>query len=227
MNSHFKSKGFTLIELLIAITLFAILVAGFYSVFWVGIRAHINEERTTRSYQNVRLVLNKIALDFQNALYTSNLGLGGKATEIYFFTSTEITSEPIKVQYRTKKESQSLALIREVYGWKDSLGEKEKIKPIRIQEMAFPLKGIQFEYYRETEESESDISLFAPSTFSKKEKTFEWVPTWKVNKGFPLGIKVKISYEDHTFSRFIPSSLHHTTKEETEIETVQQEENSR
>lgn len=212
-------------ELLISIAIFAILVAGFYSVFWVGIRAHINEEKETRSYQNVRLALNKIAIDFQNALYTSNLGLGGKASSLYFFTIPERGEMPVQIQYRAKKDSLGWALLREEFNWHSSFESEEKSpKPLKSLEIAFPLVSVLFEYYKEIKEDTSGPSLFTGSVLNKKEKEYEWVKKWKSTDGLPLGIKVTLTLNDKSFTRFIASPLRYDTDEGSEIETVHQQE---
>lgn len=213
--------GFTLVELLVAITIFAILVAGFYMAFWVGIRAHLNEETQTRSFQNARLVLNKFAAEFQNALYTSQLGLGGKATEVYFYTQFEQNALPTRVQYKEIRGGKGNKLVRETYDWKAIQPEMKELKPESVQEMAYPIESAQFLYFKEVEESDSDSDFLSAFSSKKEEKEYEWVEEWKAKDGFPLGIRVTLKYKDITFTRMIPTLLKFEEDKGEEVENVQ------
>lgn len=195
-----------MIELLIAVTIFAIIIAGFYGAFSVSISAHIREEHEKQYFQNARLVLNKFAAEFQNALYTSNLGLGGKATELYFYyrPEREIAEQPVRLTYKAKKSGSDLALIRESTHWAQSFEKKSRRSAV-VQELAFPLKNVKFLYYKELENTEKEESFL--SATSKEERVFEWVESWKAKEGFPLGIKIVLQYPEQTFVRFIPSQL--------------------
>jgi len=203
----FKPTGFTLVELLISIVIFSILVVGFYMAFSIGILAHLKEERATENYENARLVLNKFAMEFQNALYTNNLGLGGKAMEVYFYMNPEgqATETPRRVTYKVKKSVEGVSLLRYEVDWSDAFAEESASLPKHYQEMAFPLKAIQFEYFKKEVENPNDMSLF--SKFAKDQVTYEWVDSWDRKDGFPLGIKMVLDYPEKSFVRHIPSPL--------------------
>lgn len=218
-SSLFSRRGFTLIELLLAATIFALLVVGFYAAFSAGILAYHRGEEDSQAYRNARLVLNKIALDFQNALYSSNLGLGGKATEVYFYIMPEILepakpASPHSVTYRAQKSVDGIKLMREEETWAESRSKKEKRKR-DVREMAFPLLEVSFEYFREVpEEKEKEKSVLA--ALSREERKFEWVDSWKSKEGFPLGMKITLRYPERGFIRYLPSPLRHFKKSEEE-----------
>lgn len=200
-----KPTGFTLVELLISIAIFSILVVGFYMAFSVGILAHLKEEQATQDYENARLVLNKFAMEFQNALYTNNLGLGGKATEVYFYLNPESPSiqSPTRVTYIVKKSAEGVSLLRYEVNWAEAFGEEPLPLPKRYQEMAFKMDDVKFEYFKREFERSEEKSLF--SQFKKEEVSYIWVDSWSRKDGFPLGIKVLLDYPEKSFVRQIPS----------------------
>lgn len=215
-NRFHRRKGFTLIELLLALTIFAFLATSFYLAFSGGFRAYLRGEKEESFYENARLVLNKIAMEFQNALYSSDLGLGGSATEVYFFILPDVrdsakSTQPRRITYRLKKDSAGSSLIREEETWAESLSAKERKKD--TQELAYPLEDLSFEYFHEVEPKEEE-SILEP--LGRKEKVYEWVSSWKRKEGFPLGFKLELVYPRGIFARFIPSPLRYHFKEEEE-----------
>ena len=67
-----RNKGFTFIEVMLAVSIFAIVAVAINSTFGAGLFAWRSAQETQNLYQDIRLALNKMAGDLENAVLYSD-----------------------------------------------------------------------------------------------------------------------------------------------------------
>lgn len=118
MRKNKGYKGFTLLELLIAFALFTVVMVVVGSVFGTGIFAWKRGEGETGFYQELRLTLDRMAVELRNTVPNNVIPFEGKKETLSFLefhsSRTSSSSEWIQVTYEVKKEGDSAILLRRV-----------------------------------------------------------------------------------------------------------------
>ena len=97
--SHFHTcKGVTLVELLVAVSMFALLMVAFYSVFKIGNKAYETGEKRVELIQNARVALDMMASQIRQAL-PSTLSIDSSGKWITFYAPIDNTAGAEKIQF--------------------------------------------------------------------------------------------------------------------------------
>ncbi|MBF0384387.1 MAG: prepilin-type N-terminal cleavage/methylation domain-containing protein [Candidatus Omnitrophica bacterium] len=64
-----NNKSFTMIELLLALSIFAVIASGVYSIFWSGLKLSHRAQLKTSVYKEARLAINLMTRELENMLY--------------------------------------------------------------------------------------------------------------------------------------------------------------
>jgi len=177
-----NKKSFTLIELLIAVTIVTVVILSVYSAFNTGILAYKKIDSAFGSYQEARIILNKLEADLKNSfVYSKESSLfKGSAKALDFFNVSQIYD---KEQERTnlcriKYQLEGATLKRTAYSGLAALTEEENVSP---QDFSNSIKDIDFEYAYIGEGEKKDIL---------------WQNTWPQKEGqieqLPLAVKIKL-----------------------------------
>jgi len=187
VKSKVKNKGFTLIELIIAMLIFSIVAVAIYSTFSTGLIAWRKGEESSRSYQNARLILNKMALELRNAFFYSNIKFVGKANELYFATFLPFSSVPgIDHQLQLYRVAYHLDNNHSLQRQEESLPEVFQGKEEKAQEFSSSVRELSFaygyEYYGE----------------GKKEPQFIWKDEWTDKEAVPSLVRITLTLEGNS-----------------------------
>jgi len=186
VKNKVKIKGFTLIELIIAMLIFSIIAVAIYSTFSTGLIAWRKGEESSRSYQDARLILNRMALELRNAFFYSNIKFVGKANELYFATFLPFSSLPGIDQLQLYRVAYHLDNNHSLQYQEESLPEVFQGKEEKAQEFASSVQELSFaygyEYFRE----------------GKKEPQFIWKDEWIDKKAVPSLVRITLILEGNS-----------------------------
>lgn len=93
-----KKAGVTLIELLVALTVFALLMVAFYTVFKIGNKAYETGKKRVELTQNARVALDMMASQIRQAL-PGTLSIDGSGKWITFYAPVDGTEGAEKIQF--------------------------------------------------------------------------------------------------------------------------------
>ena len=180
--------GFTFIELMLAASIFAIVALAIYSTFGSGISVWKKTEKTQNLYQDIRLVLNKMAYDLENAVLYSEpeeeeelSNFAGERNEISFFTIVDVFQKlPTHQQLRRiaySLDESTRMLLRQELTYPESVQEAYEKEP---EEIAAHISNLTFFYYYENKDDEPP---------------YEWMDSWDPAQGIPQGVKIELEVE--------------------------------
>ena len=177
-------KSFTLIELLIAITIITLIVLSLYSAFSTGILAYKKMDSAFESFQEARIILNRLEADLKNSFAYSkeSSSFKGNSQTLDFFNVSQIYNKD--KQYsdicRIKYELFGSSLKRTAFTGLTALTEDENVKP---QDFSNSIKNINFEYAYINEGEKKDI-IWQNAWPQKDEQA----------KQLPLAVRVKLLF---------------------------------
>jgi len=206
-----RLSGFTLIELMVAVSIFAIIVVVIYSTFGTGVSVWRKTEKMQNLYQDIRLALDKIALDLENAVLYSEKeefsNFEGEKNRISFYSLVDIFQiipahpELRKITYSLDESTHILQRLEQTF--------PESMQGSRVQEaegIVAQVDNLNFSYCYIDEGA-------APS--------YKWKDTWDSKQGIPQGVKIELEIDTEeklVFVKhvFIPSGEKVREEEEEE-----------
>lgn len=174
--------GFTFVELLVSILIFSIIVVSLFSTFRVGLTAYRKGETEASLNQNLRLCLERMALDFRNSYKFSDTQSGFEAQEgkVSFYCLKKINFLKGKKQPQICRIEYSLdedKLLRAVFfgklAFSDHLEVKDEVLLKNIAKLA-----IEFPYKQE----QGDEII--------------WQDYWLEPEALPLGIRINLEIKN-------------------------------
>lgn len=196
-----KSKqGFTFIELVLSASIFAIVALAVYSALSAGLSAWRKTQKVQNLDQDIRLVLDKLTLDLENAVLYSEeedfVNFTGEKNEVSFYSLVD-DYQTIPVYPQLKKitysfdESEQI-LQRNEQGFAESMHSSYNQKP---GEIIAQVSGLNF-YYCYSDET--------------MDASYQWMDSWDSSQGLPQGIKIELELDraQNTFLKkyvFIPT----------------------
>lgn len=178
-------RGFTFIELMIAASIFAVVAVAIYSTFGTGISAWKKAQEAQNLYQDIRLALDKMAGDLENAILYSQkedfLNFLGEEDKISFYSLTETFQtlpahrELKKITYNLDESSRILQRLEQTFA--ESLQETQEQEP---EEIAAKINNLNFSYCYEDEAAEPP---------------YRWEDIWNSDKVIPQGVKIALELD--------------------------------
>lgn len=201
-----SSWGFTLVELLVSVAIFSAIAVVLYSCFRGGVISYRRIETEAESQQRKRHVFLKMAKDFKNIFYISNIPFEGYSDRTSFVTTiTDRDKADInvgRISYYLEEGSKGQILIRKVESLKDALISLS-ITEEDIEEGASktPLKEEPAILYGVTDLKFSYLYSNADKRAEDAEEgstavEYEWVDLWETENGLPLGIRIELSVSE-------------------------------
>lgn len=92
-----EKRGVTLVELLVAMTIFVLIMLGFYTVFRAGMSSWRRGEAETELIQNTRIALDRMGEEIRQALIDPAYDIPGSHDEITFYLPSD--AGPYSVRY--------------------------------------------------------------------------------------------------------------------------------
>jgi len=177
-----NKKSFTLVELLIAVTIITVIILSVYSAFSTGILAYKKIDSAFDTYQEARIILNKLEADLKNSFVYSKESsfFKGSAKALDFFNVSQVYDKEQEHTNlcRIKYQVEGNTLKRTAYSGLAALTEEESTLP---QDFSNSIKNIDFEYAYMSEGEEKDIL---------------WQNTWPQKEGqveqLPLAVRIKL-----------------------------------
>lgn len=192
---RFRIQGFTFIELMIAVSIFAVVSVAIYSTFNTGISAWRKAQKSQDIYQDVRLVLEKMVLDLENAVIYSLdpefSNFKGKENRISFYSLKEVFQtipshlELRKITYALDESTQTLQR------WEENFAQSVQETTVQEPEdFATQIKALVFSYCYEDEDSDPP---------------YQWKDEWDSVKEIPQGVKIELEVgtEKLTFTKYV------------------------
>lgn len=181
--------GFTLLELLIAFTLFSVAMVVVSSVFGTGIVAWKRGEEESGFYQELRFTLDRMAVEFRNAVPYEKSPFEGK-NELVSFALVRFprTSPPewVQVTYEAKPMADATtSLIRRITPFSKNVEEEETILS-GLSEIHFAYPSFEEEEGWSWKESWESGESQKPPPFLRLELLKEG-ETWKKIFLIPMG----------------------------------------
>ncbi|MCK9614255.1 MAG: prepilin-type N-terminal cleavage/methylation domain-containing protein [Candidatus Omnitrophica bacterium] len=180
--STINKKSFTLIELLIAVTIITLVILSVYSAFNTGILAYKKIDSVFDTYQEARIILNRIEADLRNSFAYSEESsfFKGSSSTLDFFNISEIYDKD--KQYsdlcRIKYYLEGSTLKRRTYNGLAAMTDDENIE---AQDFSSSVKNIDFEYAYLSDDDRANIV---------------WQNVWPQKdeqaQGLPLAVKIKL-----------------------------------
>jgi type II secretory pathway component PulJ len=177
-----NKKSFTLIEILIAVTIITLIILSLYSAFNTGILAYKKIDSAFDSYQEARIILNRLEADLKNSFaYSkeSSFFKGGSQT-LDFFNVSQIYDKDKEYSdlCRIKYYLEGSNLKRAIYSGLSALTEDESVES---QDFSTMVKNIDFEYAYVSTDGKPGIV---------------WQNVWpqkdEQGKGLPLAVRIKL-----------------------------------
>ncbi|MFH1753704.1 MAG: type II secretion system protein GspJ [Candidatus Omnitrophota bacterium] len=196
-----KSRSaFTLLELLLAVTIFAIIATVLYSTFNAGMKILRRSEELMKYHQDIRLVMDEIALDLHNCLLTE-LSEASSTEAALPEGYGESEEEPI-YYFKGEAKSFSFVTLKEVFTQNGmrrgtcnvtySLKGGDSGSLVRLdksQSAGFASSGEGGETLL-TGVNDIEVSYsYAPED---EEGPTLWLDNWEQEEKVPLGVKVKL-----------------------------------
>ena len=196
-----KSKGrsgFTLLELLIALTLFTVVMVIVGSVFGTGIVAWKRGEEEIGLYQDLRLALDRMAVELRNSLSYENTPFEGQRDLLSFVQlhTSRFSSAPpewVQVTYEMTTNSGTPSLVRRVSPFSKDKTEEDVLLS-NVSEVQFSYPSLEKKGEWEWKEKWDFEKFKGPPPFVKMafvmtggerlEKIF-WIPTGVQEKETP------------------------------------------
>lgn len=199
-----KNKtGFTFIELMLAVSIFAIVAVVIYSTFNTGISAWKKAEVAQNLYQDIRLTLDKMAEDLENAVKYSEKenfsNFEANQNSISFYSLEEVFTGLPKVPAHPELRKISYSLSGSMLQRLDeTIPELLQEKPVaQPEEMSAKISELNFSYY------------YIDKTTSPA--SYKWDNVWDWPLDIPRGVKIglKVVGEEKSFVKyvFIPSGV--------------------
>lgn len=172
-------KGVTLIELIVAVSIFAVISVAVYSTFAMGLSIWRRTQKAQVMYQNIRLALDEMARDLQNAVVyfdssqTTAINFEGEKDRISFYSLVDgyQTTPPYpqlrKISY-TLGDSGNLQRLEQVHQGADIAPETEEI--------ASQVANLSFFY------SYEDNGALG----------YEWRRDWEPNERIPESVRIEL-----------------------------------
>lgn len=186
-------RGFTFIELILAVSIFAVVAMAVFSTFGSGISAWRKVQEAQKLHQEIRLGLEKMALDLENATSYSqkddSLNFAGEKDGLSFYSLVEnLQSDPVHRQLRKitySLEDPDLKRLEQTFA--ESVQET-KGKELEVLASGFKRLSLFYCYQQEGE------------------PPYKWKDTWNDAQAIPEGIKIELElsgYEDLVFTKFV------------------------
>ncbi|MCM8798947.1 MAG: prepilin-type N-terminal cleavage/methylation domain-containing protein [Candidatus Omnitrophica bacterium] len=217
-------KSLTLVELLLAISIFSVVAVMLYSVFNMGITAWRKMEAVLERYQELRLLLDRMALELHNALdldikdffkdflppETVVSDFQGELGKLVFYTlkNGEIRSILYKVE-EDKEKKEGLAL--SVFTLKRS---ERKFSPVPFKDGEFQeeavfslIKELKF-FYLERKDEGGVLKETWQENWGKEDKEKDFLPAQvKISIVFyvPVYLPVgrRIDYQEISIEKYV------------------------
>jgi len=189
-----RKAGFTFIELMVVSSIFAVIAVAVYSTFGIGIFAWKKSQNTQNLLQDIRLSLDKMAQDLENAvLYSKEAGFSnftGEKNKISFYSLVEVFSS-LPPHSELRKITYSLngnVLQRLEQTYPEYLREEEQRLP---EEIANQISNLNFSYCYSDEEAQPP---------------YKWKDTWDSLQVIPQAVKIELELgieKAVTFTKYV------------------------
>ena len=177
-----RLNGFTFIELMVAISIFAIVAVVIYSTFGSGLSAWRKTEKAQRLHQDIRLALDKMACDLENAILYSEkdefCNFLGEKNKISFYALVDVFQampahpELRKITYSLDESNHILQRLEQTFA-----ESEQKMQEQKPQEIIAHIGNLNLLYCYEDEDAEPP---------------YKWMDTWNFRKRIPQGIKIEL-----------------------------------
>ena len=186
-------KAFTLIELLVSIAIFTTIAVVLYSCFRGGIVSWRRVDSQQVFQQSIRSTLSRVAKDFKNMRYISNIPFEGNSEEVSFVTllsannSADINMAKVTYSLELDNEDGSAMLIKSEESLKDALALEEESPEENAKEEKKKAKILLEDI------SELKFSYLAAfKSQDSEEIEYEWLEGWESEDGLPVAIKIEL-----------------------------------
>ena len=206
--------GITLVELILALGIFAVVCVAIYSSFSLGLSVWRKTQKAQNLFQDIRLALDKIAQDLENAVKYSEdedfLNFVGEQKKLSFYAVVESYHrfpghpELKKITYSLKQGNGEDANIlqRLEQAFPDSQEESETQEP---EEIVTKVNAFNFYYCY------LDETIDPPS--------YKWTTAWNFAQEIPQGVKVELgpdAEEAPVFTKYVFIATGEKGQEEVE-----------
>ncbi len=190
-----RLRGLTLVELLVALSIFAIVAVALYSTFGTGISTWKKIKQAQDLYQDIRLTLDKMALDLENAVLYSEkpefVNFQGGKSKISFYSTVE-TSQALPGHTELRKIAYSLDESGHILQRREqALFNSGQNTEEEAQEIAAAISRLDFFYCYEDEHAEPP---------------YKWQDSWDFPQELPQGIKIELGLDTEknlVFSKYV------------------------
>jgi type II secretion system protein J len=190
-------QGLSLLELMLAISIFAIVVVGIYSTFGAGLSVWRKTQKAQNLYQDIRLFLNKIEQDLENAVLYSDsekseyFNFEGEENKMSFFslvhTFQTIPHHPElrRITYSFDESTRTLQRLEQAFVHSTQEGESQEAEQIVAQ-----IYNLNFFYCY------IDEDAIPP---------YKWMNIWNSGQDIPQGVKIelKVGAEKLPFTKYV------------------------
>ncbi|UCB57149.1 MAG: prepilin-type N-terminal cleavage/methylation domain-containing protein [Candidatus Omnitrophota bacterium] len=183
-----KKTGLTFLELMLTLTIFAVVAVTVYSTFGTGLSAWRRAQKTQQLYQDVRMGLNRIACDLENAVFYSEKedfpNFAGTGSKVSFYSLMDdyriipVHPELRKITYSLDESTQILQRLEQTLPLPE---EGEEVEAEAQEALAEKVAALKFFYcYEDKEDNES----------------YKWLDTWNNTEEIPQGIRIELALEE-------------------------------
>jgi type II secretion system protein J len=191
------AQGLSFLELLLAITIFTIVAVGIYSTFGAGLSTWRKTQKAQNLYQDIRLFLDKIEQDLENAVIYSDseraeyFNFEGEGNKISFFslvpTFQAIPYHPElkRITYIFDESTHTLQRLEQKFSdFAQGSGSQE------AEQIIAQIYNLNFFYCY------LDEDAIPP---------YKWMNNWNSEQDIPQGVKVEleIAAEKLPFAKYI------------------------
>lgn len=180
-----KKNGFTLIELLIALAIFSAIILSIYSAFYTGVLSYNKMDSAFNTYQEARVIFNRMERDLKNSFAYSNTdsGFRGSSQSLEFFTAIDSYN----------KADSEINLYRMKYMLTLNSLERSFYKGVEVFNPDFERNPEEL-----TSDAEELVFQYA-SPADNSDNLYDWQDSWpnenndSQKKALPLAVKVKLA----------------------------------